>query len=92
MVKDKPIIEKEVINVGNNDREIKESTKKVAEKKYDVSDYDRTDQLSKGMAITHEQVSDGYVEGTIDGKIDKTNEDGGLISHEGKDIPRKGHK
>ncbi|WP_147534874.1 YozQ family protein [Bacillus marasmi] len=47
---------------------------KVAGRNYDVSDYQKTDQLSKGLATTHEQVSDTYIEGEIKPKIDHVNE------------------
>ncbi|SEQ33296.1 YozQ family protein [Piscibacillus halophilus] len=39
---------------------------KVAEKNYEPSDYEGHTQLEEGLAETHEQVSDGYHEGTID--------------------------
>ncbi|UJL46407.1 YozQ family protein [Virgibacillus sp. NKC19-16] len=70
---------------------IKENAREVANKTYQRSDYEQNDQLSKGMAITHEQVSDGYTEGTIDGKIDETNENDTLRSHDGEKIERKGY-
>ncbi|WP_068675960.1 YozQ family protein [Oceanobacillus sp. Castelsardo] len=40
-------------------------TKSVGDKTYQHSDYYRNEQTSKGMAETHEQVSDAYMEGTI---------------------------
>jgi hypothetical protein len=56
---------------------------KLAGRTYDVSDYQKNDQLSAGLATTHEQVSDAYVEGEIKPVIDDVN---------GQDIPveRKG--
>lgn len=55
----------------------KESSK-IAGKTYDVSDYQKKDQLSSGLAVTHEQVSDTYMEGEI--KPD-------IANVAGKDIP-----
>ncbi|MFZ3579796.1 YozQ family protein [Virgibacillus sp. DJP39] len=65
-------------------RETIESAKKVAGKKHEVSDYDSNDELDKGIAITHEQASDNYTEGTIDGKIDVVDNNGELKTHNGK--------
>ncbi|SER32754.1 Protein of unknown function [Gracilibacillus ureilyticus] len=39
---------------------------RVAEKNYEPSDYNGNSQIEKGLAETHEQVSDDYFEGTID--------------------------
>ena len=75
-----------------NNKHAKKSAEKVAEKMYDVQDYNSNNQVDKGTAITHEQVSDGYIEGTIDGKIDNINENDQLTSHDGEDIPRKGYE
>lgn len=47
-------------------------------KQYDVSDYKKENEESDGLATTHEQVSDVYMEGTIDGVMENVN---------GKDIP-----
>ncbi|WP_289135985.1 YozQ family protein [uncultured Brevibacillus sp.] len=38
---------------------------------YDPSYYKSTSQTEKGLAVTHEQASDVYVEGTNDGNIDE---------------------
>ncbi len=46
----------------------------VAENSYDPSDYHSNNEVDKGLAITHEQVSDTYMEGTIDGEIDNLEE------------------
>lgn len=35
----------------------------LAGRNYQVEDYKRDDQLSSGLAATHEQVSDSYMEG-----------------------------
>ncbi|RYG71444.1 DUF4025 domain-containing protein [Lentibacillus lipolyticus] len=47
-----------------------EDSRKVAERDYEPSNYQGNTQFEKGMAETHEQVSDDYKEGTIDRKID----------------------
>ncbi|WP_099157151.1 YozQ family protein [Virgibacillus ndiopensis] len=80
--------------MGNdqNDKETIENANKVAGKMYDVSYYDSKNQLDKGIAITHEQVSDDYMEGTIDGKIDEVDSNDELKTHDGKNIRRKGFK
>jgi hypothetical protein len=41
----------------------------IAGKQFDVSDYEGDTQLEKGLAETHEQVSDDYYEGTIDQQV-----------------------
>lgn len=43
-----------------------ERSKSVADKTYQYSDYYKDDQLSQGMATSHEQVSDAYMEGTVE--------------------------
>lgn len=50
------------INMNNN----KESAPEIAGRQYEFADYKKKGQLSSGLAKTHEQVSDGYFEGTID--------------------------
>ena len=75
---------------NNNKKEIIENAKKVAGKMYSVSDYESKEELDKGIAITHEQVSDNYMEGTIDGKIDRVNRDGELETHDGKSLRSEG--
>ncbi|MDN4525876.1 YozQ family protein [Fictibacillus fluitans] len=61
-----------------------QKSEEIAEKNYDPSDYSSQSETEQGLAITHEQVSDDYAEGTIDGVIENV---------EGKDVPlqRKGH-
>lgn len=79
----------------NRDRREKtslENSSKVAEKMYDVSDYKSNEAIDQGMAITHEQVSDNYTEGTIDGRIDEVDKQGQLKSHDGEPLRRKGSK
>lgn len=43
---------------------------KLATKMYEPSDYQANTRLSQGLAETHEQVSDTYMEGTIDATIE----------------------
>ncbi|MBL3640840.1 YozQ family protein [Bacillus sp. RHFB] len=51
-------------------KQSKNESSEVAGRIYDVSDYKREDTLSSGLARTHEQVSDTYVEGEIKAVID----------------------
>jgi hypothetical protein len=62
-----------------------EKSAEVAEKMYEASDYKGSTDLEKGLATTHEQVSDTYVEGTVDGVMEDV---------AGEDIPlkREGYK
>lgn len=55
----------------------------LAGRTYNPSDYEREDILSNGLATTHEQSSDTFTEGTIDGKIEREN-------GQSEDLPRKG--
>lgn len=48
-----------------------ERSKSLADKTYQYSDYYKDDQLSQGMATSHEQVSDTYMEGTVDDQQQK---------------------
>ncbi|MFB4164510.1 YozQ family protein [Alteribacillus sp. JSM 102045] len=66
----------------------RQQSMKNADKTYDPSDYSSSEPDSKGLASTHEQVSDTYTEGTIDGTIDEVDENGNLASHEGKELKR----
>jgi hypothetical protein len=36
-----------------------------------TADYNRNDELSNGLAVTHEQASDSYTEGEAGGKIER---------------------
>ena len=54
-----------------NNQELFNATDEVAEKMYDSSYYKSTSQTEKGLSVTHEQVSDVYVEGTNDGNIEE---------------------
>ncbi|CAM4003173.1 YozQ family protein [Mesobacillus thioparans] len=43
----------------------------VAGRMYETADYQRDDELSKGLAMTHEQASDSYAEGEVGGKVER---------------------
>ncbi|WP_421384937.1 YozQ family protein [Bacillus salacetis] len=45
-------------------------TAELAGRTYEPADYNKKDELSQGLAMTHEQASDSLTEGTIDGTID----------------------
>lgn len=47
----------------------KEDSRNIAERNYEPENYLGNTQFDKGMAETHEQVSDDYHEGTIDRKL-----------------------
>lgn len=68
------------------DKMNQKESNEVAEKNYDVTGYQSNNQAEKGMAITHEQATDAYTEGTIEAKIDQLDEQGELKSHNGEDI------
>lgn len=64
------------------DKGFKEALEKdLADKMYDVKDYRSQDSMEQGLAITHEQVSDYYMEGTVGGVDDR--------NPENEQIPRK---
>ena len=48
----------------------KDNGKNVAGRIFDVQDYDKKDEISAGLAMTHEQATDDYTEGTIDGRME----------------------
>ncbi|MDQ0229659.1 YozQ family protein [Metabacillus malikii] len=57
---------------------------KLAGKFFEVEDYGRDNQLSSGLATTHEQASDNYMEGTVDGMMEEN-------VHSSEKMPKK-HK
>lgn len=61
------------------------NTDELAGRYYHTDDYKKNDELSSGLATTHEQVSDAYMEGEIKAVVDNAN---------GQDIeiPRKGYE
>ncbi|MGG5252791.1 YozQ family protein [Neobacillus sp. SM06] len=54
------------------------SRSQIAGRFFKPSDYQQTDALSSGLATTHEQVTDAYMEGEIGGVIEDA---------AGKDLP-----
>ncbi|QXE02366.1 YozQ family protein [Terribacillus sp. DMT04] len=76
--------------MAKSKKRAQENANKVAEKQYDPSDYGATSEIDQGTAVTHEQVTDTYTEGTIDGHIDNVTKDGSLKNKQGKEIPREG--
>jgi len=69
-----------------SNKDLQNAAEVVAEQSYSPSDYKSMQAVEQGLAVTHEQVSDDYMEGTNDGKIDE---------FEGKqnvDIPRTGYE
>jgi hypothetical protein len=44
----------------------------LAGRTYHTSDYKQNDELSNGLAVTHEQASDSYAEGEIGGKVERS--------------------
>ena len=75
--------------MGKDDK-YKTEGKSIAEKNYEPLD-NSNDELSKGLAITHEQISDVYMEGTVDGSIDQVNDNGQVTSEQGEKIKREGY-
>jgi hypothetical protein len=56
------------------EKKTKLDSKQIAGRAYEVEDYNRQDELSSGLATTHEQASDDYMEGTIDAKLSNQDE------------------
>ncbi|HZH59552.1 MAG TPA: YozQ family protein [Metabacillus sp.] len=56
---------------------------KVAGKTYEVEDYKANDTLSSGLATTHEQVSDAYMEGEVNAVIDNVDGEDVQVKREG---------
>jgi len=71
---------------------VTENAMKVSGKNFDPSNYDSDNEVDKALAITHEQVSDVFTEGTSDGKIDELNEKDELETHDGKKLRRQGYE
>ncbi|MEH7238362.1 YozQ family protein [Bacillus sp. JJ1562] len=63
---------------------LQNSTEELAARHYQPSDYEKNDQLSSGLATTHEQVSDSYMmEGEFQAVANKTNNKNEEASNEG---------
>jgi hypothetical protein len=59
--------------------DVMQSAREVGGKSYEVSDYQSKTTVSNGLATTHEQVSDVYMEGTLGAIIeDSANAEGDL--------------
>lgn len=69
-----------------------ENAMKIAGKNFDPSYYDSDNEVEKALAITHEQVSDVFTEGTSNGKIDELNKKSELKTHDGKKLRRQGYE
>ncbi|MBT2689485.1 YozQ family protein [Bacillus sp. ISL-47] len=52
------------------DKKDSKDSANIAGRYYETEDYKRSDQLSSGLATTHEQVSDTYMEGQADAVIE----------------------
>ncbi|WP_010283557.1 YozQ family protein [Bacillus timonensis] len=52
---------------------LQNSTEDLAARHYQPEDYGKNDQLSSGLATTHEQVSDSYMEGEIQAPFNNKN-------------------
>jgi hypothetical protein len=55
-------------------KKVPNNSTKIAGRTYATSDYQKNDALSNGLATTHEQVSDTYMEGEIGASIDSNNQ------------------
>jgi hypothetical protein len=64
------------------EKKTKLESSQIAGRQYEVEDYNRQDELASGLATTHEQASDDYMEGTIDAMMQDNVDDS-------KSIPRK---
>lgn len=64
---------------------LQNSTEELAGRQYETEDYGRNDQLSSGLATTHEQVSDAYMEGEIKAVVDD-------VKGKNVEIPREGYQ
>ncbi|WP_126425427.1 YozQ family protein [Brevibacillus marinus] len=69
--------------MGQSNARPQETAKQLASESYDVSDHHSEDPVSRGLAVTHEQVSDSYLEGTNDGRVDQNGEKDAEIPREG---------
>jgi hypothetical protein len=52
-----------------------ENSTDLAGRIYETSDYQKNDVISTGLATTHEQASDAYMEGEIGGVIEDVDDD-----------------
>jgi hypothetical protein len=59
------------LHMVSNNRNLQQAAEQIADKTYKPSHYQSGSFTEQGLAMTHEQVSDDYMEGTNDGKIEK---------------------
>ncbi|WP_077617113.1 YozQ family protein [Bacillus sinesaloumensis] len=64
---------------------LQNGTEELAGRQYEIEDYGKNDQLSSGLATTHEQVSDAYMEGEIKAVVDD-------VKGKNVEIPREGYQ
>ncbi|OLS38465.1 YozQ family protein [Bacillus sp. MRMR6] len=57
----------------------------IAGRIYHTSDYQKSDELSSGLATTHEQVSDSYMEGEVGGVMEDVAGKNIRLSREGSE-------
>ncbi|SDZ64368.1 Protein of unknown function [Evansella caseinilytica] len=68
------------------------SDKKIADNSYETDDdYSNKEEADQGLAMTHQQVADAYMEGTIDAIIDEVDENEKRRSDNGEKIRREGY-
>ncbi|NMD69956.1 DUF4025 domain-containing protein [Bacillus sp. DNRA2] len=65
-----------------NKKQPQDSTK-LAGRLYDVTDYQKPDSLSQGLATTHEQASDAYMEGEIKQESNHDHDKNTVIPYKG---------
>lgn len=61
----------------------KSETSNIAGKTYEVDDYQANNTLSSGLATTHEQVSDAYMEGEVNAVIEDVDGEDVQVKREG---------
>ncbi|WCN39547.1 YozQ family protein [Aneurinibacillus uraniidurans] len=59
-----------------NNTNVMNDARTIGDKQYDVRDYQSNTFVSKGLAATHEQVSDTYTEGTLEAVIESSESEG----------------
>ncbi|MFT4415889.1 YozQ family protein [Fredinandcohnia humi] len=64
---------------------LQNNTVDLAGRYYETEDYNKEDQLSSGLATTHEQASDAYMEGEIKAIIED-------VGGKNIEIPRQGYE
>jgi len=72
--------------MANQKRDWTNKSGEVAEKEYEPAGYTSASPVEQGLAITHEQVTDAYTEGTPDGAIDP------FARQRALDMPEQGYE